>query len=90
MRHNYLHCKFLLTKSQDAQELYCRQALQVDMVPPRRRQRFVSSETDDALTREQLYQQLLFAREDILSPGSRPGAVSAQADRAQDSNRGLY
>ncbi len=54
-----------LTKSQDAQELYHRQALQVDMVPPRRRQRFVSSETDDALTREQLYQQLLLAREDI-------------------------
>ena len=54
-----------LTRSQDAQELYRRQALQVDMVPPRRRHRFVSSETDDALTREQLCQQLLFAREDI-------------------------
>jgi hypothetical protein len=35
------------------------------MVPPRRCHRFVSSETDDALTREQLYQQLLLAREDI-------------------------
>ena len=37
------------------------------MVPPRRRHLFVSSETDDApsLTREQLYQQPLLAREDI-------------------------
>ena len=55
----------LLTKSQDAQEFYRRQALQVDMVPPRRRHRFVSSETDDALTHEQLRQQLYLAREDI-------------------------
>jgi hypothetical protein len=35
------------------------------MVPPRRRHSFVSSETDDSLTREQLFQQLLLAREDI-------------------------
>ncbi len=35
------------------------------MVPPRRRHSFVSSETDDALAREQIFQQLLSAREDI-------------------------
>ena len=34
----------LLTKNQDAQEYYCRQALPFDMVPPRRRHRVVSSE----------------------------------------------
>ncbi len=39
----------LLAKSQEAQEFYIRQALQVDMVPPRRRHRFVSSEADNAL-----------------------------------------
>jgi len=55
----------LLAKSQEAQEFYRRQALQADMVPPRRRHRFVSSEADNALTPEQLYQQLLLARDDI-------------------------
>ena len=55
----------LLTKSQAAQEFYRRQALQADMVPSRRRHRFVSSEADNALTPEQLYQQLLLARDDI-------------------------
>ena len=55
----------LLTKSQEAQEFYRWQALPADMVPPRRRHRFVSSEADNALTPEQLYQQLLLARDDI-------------------------
>jgi hypothetical protein len=55
----------LLTKSQAAQEFYRWQALQADMVPLRRRCRFVSSEADNALTPEQLYQQLLLARDDI-------------------------
>jgi hypothetical protein len=35
------------------------------MIPPRRRHRFVSSEADNALTPEQLYQKLLLARDDI-------------------------
>jgi hypothetical protein len=55
----------LLAKSQEAHEFNSRQALQADMVPPSRRHRFVSSEADNALTPEQLYQQLLLARDDI-------------------------
>ena len=54
-----------LKKSQVAQEFYRHQALKADMVPPRRRCRFVSSDADNALTPDQLYQQLLWARDDI-------------------------
>jgi hypothetical protein len=54
-----------LKKCQAAQEFYRQQALQADMVPPRRRSRFVSPDADIALSPAELYQQLLLARDDI-------------------------
>ena len=54
-----------LKKCQADQEFYRQQALAVDMVPPRRRSRFVSPDADIALSSAQLYQQLLLARDDI-------------------------
>ena len=51
-------------KSQAAQEFYRHQALQADMIPPRRRCRFILPNADD-LSPAQIYQQLLLARDDI-------------------------
>ena len=55
----------LLKMTQDSQEFYRRNDLQVDTVPPRKRYHVVSSETNNALMHEQLDQQLLLARDDI-------------------------
>ena len=54
-----------LKKSQAAQDFYRRQALQADMVPPRRRYRFVPTDNDLALSPAEIYQHLLLARDDI-------------------------
>ena len=54
-----------LKNSQVVQEFYRHQALKAYMISPRRRCRFVSSDADNALTPDQLYQQLLWARDDI-------------------------
>jgi hypothetical protein len=54
-----------LKKSQAAQDFYCRQALQADMVPPRRRYRFVPTDNDLALSAAEIYHHLLLARDDI-------------------------
>ncbi len=54
-----------LKKSQAAQELYRQQALQADLVPPRRRCRFVSPDADLDLSPAQIYQQLILAHNDI-------------------------
>ncbi len=52
-------------KCRETIEFYRKQAEQANLVPPRRRHRFVSSDADNALTPDQLYQQLLLARDDI-------------------------
>jgi hypothetical protein len=54
-----------LKKSQAAQEFYRQQAMQADLVPPRRRCRFVSPDADIDLSPTQIYQQLILARNDI-------------------------
>ncbi len=54
-----------IKKSQAAQDFYHRQALQADLVPPRRHYRFVPKESVLALSPAQIYQQLLLARDDI-------------------------
>jgi hypothetical protein len=54
-----------LKTSQAAQDFYRHQALQADMVPPRRRCRFLLPTADNALSPAQIYQQLLLARDDI-------------------------
>jgi hypothetical protein len=54
-----------LKKSQAAQDFYCRQALQADLVPPRCLCCFVSPDAGIALSPDQLYQQLLLALDDI-------------------------
>ncbi len=54
-----------LKKSQAAQEFYCKQAIQADLVPPRRRCRFVSPDADINLSPTQIDQQLILARNDI-------------------------
>jgi DNA repair exonuclease SbcCD ATPase subunit len=60
-----LQLQDLLKKSQEKSEFYRRQAVQADLVPPRRRCRLVSSDADNVLTPDELYQQLLWARDDI-------------------------
>jgi hypothetical protein len=54
-----------LKKSQAAQEFYRQQAMQADLVPPRRRCRFVSPDADIDFSPTQIYQQLILARNDI-------------------------
>ena len=54
-----------LKKSQAAQEFYRQQAMHADLVPPRRRCRFVSPDADIDLSPTQIYQQLILARNDI-------------------------
>jgi hypothetical protein len=54
-----------LKKSQAAQEFYCKQAMQADLVPPRRRCHFVSPDADMNLSPTQIYQQLILACNDI-------------------------
>jgi hypothetical protein len=53
-----------LKTSKAAQDLYRHQALQACMIPPRRRCRFILPNADD-LSPDQIYQQLLLARDDI-------------------------
>ena len=53
-----------LKTSQAAQEFYRHQALQADMIPPRRCCRLILPNADD-LSPTQIYQQLLVARDDI-------------------------
>ena len=60
-----LQLQDLLKTSQEKTEFYRRQAAQADLVPPRRRCRLVSSDADNALSPDELYQQLLWARDDI-------------------------
>ncbi len=52
-------------KNQEKSEFYRQQAVQADLVTPRRRCRLVSSDADNVLTPNELYQQLLRARDDI-------------------------
>jgi hypothetical protein len=54
-----------LKTSQAAQDFYRHQALQADMVPPRRRCRFILPTADNDLSPAKIYQQLLLARGDI-------------------------
>ncbi len=54
-----------LKKSQAPQDFFRWQALQADMVPPRRRYRFVPTDSDLALSPAEIYQHLLLARDDI-------------------------
>ena len=60
-----LQLQDLLKKSQEQSEFYRQQAVQADLVTPRRRCRIVSSDADNVLTPDELYQQLLWARDDI-------------------------
>ena len=72
-----------LQKSHVAQELYSHQALKADMVPPRRRCYLVSSDADNAFAPDQLYQQLIWARDDIQFRDChlpvRPGTITGSA-----------
>jgi hypothetical protein len=60
-----LHLQDQLKKGRETAEFYRQQAVHADVVPPRRHCRFVPSADDKALTPDQLYQQLLLARDDI-------------------------
>jgi len=60
-----LQLQDLLEKSREKTEFYRRHAAKADLVPPRRRCRLVSSDADNVLTPDELYQQLLWARDDI-------------------------
>lgn len=60
-----LQVQDLLKKSQEKSEFYRQQAVQADLVTPRRRCRIVSSDADNVLTPDELYPQLLWARDDI-------------------------
>ena len=54
-----------LKKSQAAQDFYRQQTLQADVVPPRRRYRFVPTDNGLAISPAEIYQHLLLARDDI-------------------------
>ncbi len=69
-----LYLQDQLKKSQEAQEFYRRQALQVNLVPPRRRSCIISSAAGDALSPNQLYQQVLLRRH--TAPRFHPGFSS--------------
>ena len=60
-----LQLQDLLKKSQEKSEFYRQHAVQADLVTPRRRCRLISSDADKVLTPDELYQQLLWARDDI-------------------------
>ena len=60
-----LQLQDLLKKSQEKSEFYRQQAVQADLIIPRRRCCLVSSDADHALMPDDLYQQLVWARDDI-------------------------
>ena len=60
-----LQLQDLLKTSQEKSEFYRQHAVQADLVTPRRRCRLVSSDADNVLTPDELYQQFLWARDDI-------------------------
>ena len=54
-----------LTVSREKQEFYRRQAEKADLVPPFRRRRLVTTDSDNALTHDQLLKQVICDSEDI-------------------------
>lgn len=60
-----LQLQDIFEKSLEKTEFYRRQAAQADLVPSRRRYRLVSSDADNILTPDELFQQLVLARDDI-------------------------
>ena len=60
-----VHLQDQLKKCRETAEFYRQQAVHADVVPPSRRCRLISCVDDTALTPDQLYQQLLLARDDI-------------------------
>ena len=60
-----LNLQAQLAKCQATKDFYQQQALQTDIVLPRRRCRFVSPAADTVLSPDQIYHQLLLARDDL-------------------------
>jgi hypothetical protein len=60
-----LQLQDLLAKSREQTDFYRQHAMQADLVPLRRRCRLVPSDADHVLTPDELYQQFLWARDDI-------------------------
>ena len=54
-----------LSVSREKQDFYRRQAEKADLVPPFRRRRLVPTDSDNALTSDQLFQQVLWDRDDL-------------------------
>jgi hypothetical protein len=54
-----------LTVSREKQDFYRRQAEKADLVPPFRRRRLVTTDSDNALTPDQLFKQVMWDRDDI-------------------------
>ena len=54
-----------LTVSREKQEFYRRQAEKAILVPPFRRRRLVTTDSDNALTSDQLFKQVMWDRDDI-------------------------
>jgi hypothetical protein len=74
-----------LKTSQQAQEFYRQQALQADMVPPRRSCHLVLLDADIDLSPDQMYHQLLLASEDLQTRDSALEQLQLQHTQVKSS-----